>query len=375
MRATNRRASEFPSALLRVYLVQSPTLLSAGLRSCLVEMPEVSLAGETADLVRARAEVVVQLPDVVVVDESVGAESLDDLLQHWSRPPARLRVLVVANSPVGDGALRALRAGATGYLPVTSDSVALANALHAIASGELVFSPTLMAEMLGSLRPTAVSSNDPVMALTDREREVFVLTGQGFEAKEIGHRLTLSSRTVDVHRANIRNKLGISGTHELMRYAMHWEENQRIEAQLQAFCRERRPLLLVEDDEVDVLSVKRALKELRAETQVAVVGNGEEALAYLRDPAQQRPFLILLDINLPRMNGPEFLSELRRDSSLAVVPVVVLTSSPHEADKERIYRLGVTGYFVKPSSSREFMQLFRTLAQYWGCNARPTILA
>lgn len=371
MRATNR-ISESLSAPIRIYLVQSPSLLSAGLRACLAGMPEVGLLGETNDLVRARAEVVVQLPDVVVVDESVGPESLDDLLRHWSHSPARLRVLVVAHNPVGDGALRALRAGAAGYLPATSDLATLTDAIHSIAAGELVFSSTVMADIADVIRSPAVNSNDPVMLLTDREKEVFLLTGQGFEAKEIGHRLTLSSRTVDVHRANIRNKLGITGTHELMRYAMHWEENQRIEGQLQAFCRERRPLLLVEDDEVDVLSVTRALKELRAETQVAVVGNGEEALDYLRDPARQRPFLILLDINLPRMNGPEFLAELRRDSSLAVVPVVVLTSSPDEADKERIYRLGVTGYFVKPSSSREFMQLFRTLAQYWGCNARPT---
>lgn len=354
---------------IRVYLVEARTLLSAGLRASLAEMPEVSLVGGTSDLVRAPAELGVFAPDVVLVDENIGWPALDELMRQMGAPAGRPKILIVAGNSAGT--LRALRAGAAGYLPATCDAATLSEALRAVAAGELVFRPEQVAEMLGPFRPAAGGDRDPVTALTDREREIFRLTGRGFEAKEIGGRLGVSARTVDVHRANVRNKLRISGTHELMRYAMHWEENERTASQMQAFCRERRPLLLVEDDEVDVLSVKRALNELRAEAQVVVAANGEEALTHLRGKATPRPFLILLDINLPRMTGPEFLTELRRDPVLAPLPVVVLTSSPHEADKERIYRLGVTGYFVKPTTSREFMQLFRSLAQYWGNNARP----
>jgi len=356
---------------IRVYLVEARTLLSAGLRAILTGLPDVALLGSTTDLVRARGEVEAHLPQVVVVDEHVGWPALEELMRQAVSAPGRLKLLVASANPVGSGALRALQAGAVGYLPGNCEPKALSDALYSVIAGELVFSPELVAEMLDPLRPVG-DERDPVRILSEREREVFSLTGRGFEAKEIGQRLGVAARTVDAHRANVRNKLGITGTHELMRYAMHWEENARLAAQMKAFCSERRPLLLIEDDEVDVLSVKRALNELRAEAKVIVAANGEFALDYLRQKANTRPFLILLDINLPRMNGPEFLAELRKDPVLAVLPVVVLTSSPHEADKERIYRLGVTGYLVKPATSREFMQLFRSLAQYWGSNARPT---
>ncbi|MEN9675864.1 MAG: hypothetical protein RIS76_1760 [Verrucomicrobiota bacterium] len=359
------------SMSIRVVLVEARTLLSLGLRAGLTDMPAVTLAGHTSDPARAGVEMGVQAPEVVVVDESIGWPALDELLRQVDALDEPAKVLVVAGNPTGAGALRALRAGAAGYLPATCDTDALAKAILAVSAGELVFRADQVAEMLGPFRPASGGVRDPVTALTKREREIFLLTGRGFEAKEIGRRLGVTPRTVDVHRANVRNKLDISGAHELMRYAMHWEENERLANQMRAFCRERRPLLLVEDDEVDVLSVKRALKELRAEAPVTVVANGEEALVHLRKKGTQRPFLILLDINLPRMNGREFLAELRRDPDLAPLPVVVLTSSLHESDKDDIYPLGVTGYFAKPTTSREFMQLFRSLAQYWGSNARP----
>lgn len=359
------------SMSIRVFLVEARTLLSLGLRAGLSDMPAVTLTGHTVDPSRARVDLGVQAPEVVVVDENIGWPALDELLRQidaFAEPP---KILMVTGNPTGAGALRALRAGAAGYLPATCDIDALAKAILAVSAGELVFRADQVAEMLGPFRPASGGDRDPVTSLTKREREIFLLTGRGFEAKEIGRRLGVTPRTVDVHRANMRNKLDISGAHELMRYAMHWEENERLASQMRAFCRERRPLLLIEDDEVDVISVKRALKELRAEAPVTVASNGEEALVHLRKKGAQRPFLILLDINLPRMNGREFLAELRRDPALAPLPVVVLTSSLHESDKNAIYRLGVTGYFVKPTTSREFMQLFRSLAQYWGSNARP----
>ncbi|MFO1461978.1 MAG: response regulator [Verrucomicrobiota bacterium] len=358
---------------IRVYLIESCTLLGAGLRASLLGMPNVALIGSTPDPDQAPGEIRTHQPDVIVVDESIDWPELEVLIRQGAALSGRPRVIVVSGTPDGAGAFRALQAGAAGYLPSSTDGATLSQAIATVAAGEFAFGPDQLKQILGPFRKNPEGERDPVASLTGREREVFRLTGRGFEAKEIGRKLEISARTVDVHRANIRNKLGITGMHELMRYAMHWEENERLAAQMQEFCGERRPLLLVEDDEVDVLSVKRALKELRAETPMVVTSNGEEALEHLRSKTGLRPFLIVLDINLPRMNGAEFLKELRQDPSLASVPVVVLTSSPHEADKERIYSLGVTGYFVKPTTSREFLQLFRTLAQYWGTNARPGI--
>ena len=81
--------------------------------------------------------------------------------------------------------------------------------------------------------------------------------------------------------------------------------------------------------------------------------------------------MILLDINMPRMNGHEFLAELRKDPALKTLPVVVLTTSPHEADRDRLYAAGITAYFVKPTTTEDFSELFRTLAEFWGFNSPP----
>lgn len=357
----------------RVYLLESQSLLSGGLRAALKDHPEITLTGRTNDPVPGVSEIARHRVDVVVVDELLGWKILGGLIPEVIRLPGRPRVLVVAGTGTGDGPRQAAEAGAAGYLPSTSTAAALADAVFTVAVGKLAFLPEHLPGLLGSVREAGPGDRGLLGTLTDREREVFRHTGEGLEAKAIGRRLGISGRTVDVHRANIRNKLGISGTHELMIYAVQVFELERLAAQLAAFCRERRPLLMVEDDEVDVLSVRRALRDLQAEPQVISVGNGEEALVRLRCRNQPRPFLILLDINMPRMNGIEFLTEFRRDDSLASIPVAVLTSSPHEADKERMHRLGVIGYHIKPTSSRDYVDLFRDLAQYWGRNALPSV--
>jgi len=356
---------------IRVYLMEARTALSAGLQTWLKELVEISLVGRTEDPERAPAEVERLRANVVVVDENLGWKALDEVLPQLGRLASRPRILVIAGHGGSESARNAARAGALGYLPANTSLAALSEALLTVASGRLAFLPEHMPELLGAGPTSLGMENEPLGQLTGRELEIFRLTGEGLEAKEIGRRLTISGRTVDVHRANIRNKLNISGTHELMRYAMQVAEIERLAAQLATFCHEQRPLLMVEDDDVDVLSVKRALRDLRAEPRVVAVGDGEKALAHLRSMGNPRPFLILLDINMPRMNGAEFLAELRRDPALAAIPVAVLTSSPHEADKVRMYSLGVTGYFIKPTTSRDYVQLFRDLAQYWGRNARP----
>ena len=118
--------------------------------------------------------------------------------------------------------------------------------------------------------------------------------------------------------------------------------------------RGRKPILLVEDDEVDQMTVRRALKEIHVLNQLDVVGNGEEALAFLRDPANERPGIILLDINMPRMNGVEFLRVIKDDEELKGMPVVVLTSSREEQDRIESFKLGVAGYMIKPVDYRQF---------------------
>lgn len=125
-------------------------------------------------------------------------------------------------------------------------------------------------------------------------------------------------------------------------------------------------ILLVEDDEVDVMNVRRAFKKNNISNPLWVAGNGEEALEVLRSgeiPADRR--LILLDLNMPRMNGIEFLRELRADPALALTPVVVLTTSDDERDRVNAYNLNVAGYILKPVTLMNFVEAMATLNKYW----------
>jgi CheY-like chemotaxis protein len=130
-------------------------------------------------------------------------------------------------------------------------------------------------------------------------------------------------------------------------------------------------ILLVEDDEVDVLNVKRAFKKNNITSPLYVAGNGLEALEMLRGSNGRSPIvphhrrLILLDLNMPRMSGLEFLQAIRADPQLKAIPVVVLTTSEEERDRVEAYQLNAAGYLLKPVKFSDFVELMAVLNQYW----------
>lgn len=126
-----------------------------------------------------------------------------------------------------------------------------------------------------------------------------------------------------------------------------------------------KPILLVEDDRVDVMTVKRALKEIRVNNTLVSKENGEEALIYLRDLGNEKPCVILLDLNMPIMNGIEFLQEMKSDELLKHIPVVALTTSEEPQDKVSCFKLGVADYIAKPVDYRQFVDIMRTIKSYW----------
>ena len=137
---------------------------------------------------------------------------------------------------------------------------------------------------------------------------------------------------------------------------------------------EARPLnmLLVEDDELDVMNVQRAFKKNNVLNPLYVAGNGVEALEILRGgtmPKDRR--LILLDLNMPKMGGIEFLKELRADPELRAATVVVLTTSDEERDKVKAYDLNVAGYILKPVTLAAFIEIMAALNKYWSVNELP----
>jgi CheY-like chemotaxis protein len=131
-------------------------------------------------------------------------------------------------------------------------------------------------------------------------------------------------------------------------------------------------ILLVEDNPADVKITQRALKESGAPVDLIVVRDGQEAVDYLlrqgghaNEAGWRSPDLILLDINLPRMNGREVLERIRATPSLRAVPVVVLTTSRRQEDIQQMYAAGANTYMEKPQDFQRFVEVLQTIHRYW----------
>jgi CheY-like chemotaxis protein len=138
------------------------------------------------------------------------------------------------------------------------------------------------------------------------------------------------------------------------------------------------PVLLIEDDLVDVKTIRRAFQQHKLTNPLYVCSNGAEALSFLRhegtysDPASlPRPGVILLDVNMPVMNGIEFLREMKTDPAIKQIPVIVLTTSREDSDRIRSYELGVAGYIVKPADFPKFLEAIKIFDLYWSLCELP----
>ena len=128
-------------------------------------------------------------------------------------------------------------------------------------------------------------------------------------------------------------------------------------------------ILLVEDDPGDVLMTKEALAESKVLNHLSVVSNGEEALRYLRQEGEHadavRPDLVLLDLNLPRVDGREVLAQVKADERLRTIPVVILTTSEAEEDVLRSYQLHANAYVTKPVDFESFVDVIRQVDDFF----------
>ena len=136
-------------------------------------------------------------------------------------------------------------------------------------------------------------------------------------------------------------------------------------------------ILLVEDDEVDIMNVERAFKKADIQNPLYIARNGIEALIMLRGGNEELPQvpherrLILLDINMPKMSGLEFLQTIRADKDLKLTPVVMLTTSNQDKDMIEAFDLNVAGYLLKPVTFSRFVELMTTLNKYWSSSEMP----
>lgn len=227
----SRSAAPSPAAPARkrVLIVDDHPFMRAGLAQLIDKQPDLTVAGEAGDPAAAMAELAQGRFDLVLSDITMpgrsGLEFIKDL--HALYPD--LAILVVSMHDEIIYAERVLRAGARGYIMKEAGGENLLAAIRQVLSGQVYVSPKMSARILENLsgqKPRG--SNSPIEKLTDREFEVFQLIGQGKSTREIAKQLHLSSKTVDVHRGNIKEKLALQDTTALVRHAVRWVETQSL---------------------------------------------------------------------------------------------------------------------------------------------------
>lgn len=124
------------------------------------------------------------------------------------------------------------------------------------------------------------------------------------------------------------------------------------------------PILLIEDDYVDVLTVKRALKDIGINTPIVHKENGEKALNYLNNQDNLLPAVILLDLNMPRLNGLDFLEVLEKQARTKMIPTLVLTTSTEHHEKINSFDQNIIAYMVKPMDYKQFTKMLGIIKPY-----------
>ncbi|TVR18340.1 MAG: DNA-binding response regulator [Balneolaceae bacterium] len=209
----------------RIYIVDDHPLMRKGLAMTIDKEIGYDVCGQAESAEQALAEIVKLNPDAAVVDISLPGMNGIELIKNVLHQKPNLKILVVSRHDEELYAERALRAGAKGYLMKLEAAEILITALRQIINGGIYLSEKIGAKMIMKMTSgNAAKSDNPLDLLSDRELEVFELTGKGLSTREIGEKLHISIKTVESHRANIKDKLQVETANDLMRHAVRWVE-------------------------------------------------------------------------------------------------------------------------------------------------------
>ncbi len=211
----------------RILLVDDHPLLRTGLALTLDDEPDFEVVGQAADAEEA-LDVVDRLdPDLVVVDLSLPGMGGLELVKHLQTIRPQTRTLVVSRHDESLYAERAVRAGARGYVSKLEAGEKIVDAVRTVLRGGIYLSEDVKDKMLFGAASGRDPMASPLEVLSDRELEVFEMTGRGVETKEVAERLHLSVKTVESYRARIKTKLGLTNSTELIAHAVRWVEDNR----------------------------------------------------------------------------------------------------------------------------------------------------
>ena len=163
-------------------------------------------------------------PDVLILDITLKDRSGVDMIKKIKQAFPELMVLVYSMHDENVYAERSLRAGAMGYVMKGEPASRLLMAIRQVVGGGFFFSASLLGSIVSGGGPRSGARGEPGRMLSDRQLEVFEMVGRGFDSHEIAEKLTLSAKTVDAHKANIRQKLGLDSARELLMEAVRWVE-------------------------------------------------------------------------------------------------------------------------------------------------------
>ena len=215
----------------RILVVDDHPMTREGIAQWLRHEPDFDVCFEAETASQALDAVVSMHPDIVLTDITLPGRSGLELIKDIHAVQPDLPVLVISMHDEALYAERALRAGARGYIMKHESGGKLVDAVRAVLRGQVYVSEKTSARVLGLFSghgKTALSTRYGVERLSDREFDVFQFLGQGLSAHEIGARLNLCAKTIDAHRANIKRKLSIKTTPELISYAAQWTTHQAL---------------------------------------------------------------------------------------------------------------------------------------------------
>lgn len=201
---------------LRVLLADDHALVRAGMRALLAELPGIEVVAETGDGREALRLVRERKPDIALLDISMPELNGLEVVGRIARDHPNTRAIILSMHGDDESVRRALVAGAAGYLLKNSDRRELELALRAVARGDTWLSPSLTKRVVAMYMQGA----SPDAVLTPRQREVLQLVAEGHSNKEIASRLNVALKTVETHRTELMDRLGIHGVASLVRYAI-----------------------------------------------------------------------------------------------------------------------------------------------------------
>jgi DNA-binding NarL/FixJ family response regulator len=208
----------------KIYILDDHPIVSEGLKKVIDQQEDMTVVGSSEDANIAMTAITKLKPDVVILDVTLKDRSGVEMIKKIRTTVPTTQVLVYSMHEENVYAERCLRAGAMGYLMKGEGSARVVQGLRQILTGSFCFSANLIGSIVSGGGPRTGSRGEPGRLLSDRQLEIFEMVGRGFDSHEIAEKLQLSAKTVDAHKANIRQKLGLASARELLMEAVRWVE-------------------------------------------------------------------------------------------------------------------------------------------------------